>query len=81
MSEPHRRPSMPRVLWLERDRVPPPPPPPAPPEPPLLFRPKSPVRESCPPARPIARGIVRVRQGEGAPRAARQPASAASRAG
>jgi hypothetical protein len=66
MTEPHRRPSMPRVLWLERDRVPPPPPPPEPPEPPLLFRPKSPVRERLfPSARPIARGIVRVRQGEG----------------
>lgn len=65
MTEPHRQPSMPRVLWLERDRVPPPPPAPPPPEPPQLFRPKSPVRERLfPAARPLAQAIVRVREGE-----------------
>lgn len=66
MSELHRRPSMPRVAWLERDRVAPPPPPSPPPEPPVLFRPKSPVREKLfPPARPIAKAVRRVAEGSG----------------
>ncbi len=46
--------------------MPPLPPPPPPPEPPLLFRPKSLVREKLfPSARPIARAIVRVPSAEG----------------
>lgn len=66
MSEPRRQPSMPRVLWLERDRVPPPPLPPAAPEPPPLFRPKSAVREKLfPTARPIARAIFRTMRTDG----------------
>lgn len=66
MSEPHRRPSLPRVLWLERDRPPPPPPVPEPPAPPQLFRPKSPVRERLfPSARPVAQAIVRVPAAQG----------------
>jgi hypothetical protein len=57
----HRRPSMPRIAWLEPAAKAPEPPPPPLPEPVELFRPRSAIRaQMLPPARPVVQAIARV---------------------